>query len=285
MKKFHHILAILLSLPFLVHAQGDWTIEGYEDTMVEIGKGIPLGVSFMECVYDHTVYDPVKKKTRVYDEILEVGRDALRYGDYGRYRKDSVMAKDYPDGKIMFSESMRLAKEYGVRSSYTIIEDLRQNKLLFYRQIFMDNYNYEEPIPQFNWTITEGEDELCGYACRKATTSFRGRDWTAWFAEDIPVNRGPWKFNGLPGLILKIEDSKKEHVIEAYQIRQSDRPFSNDISPSSIKTDRLNFNKMMKDFMTNPGNFLAGQSDAPIGLDGKPAIKNRRLFFNPIELE
>ncbi|MCM1356079.1 MAG: GLPGLI family protein [Staphylococcus sp.] len=285
MKKFHHILAIMLSLPFLVHAQGDWTIQRTEDGPAKLAERIPLGKSYMECVYDHTIYDPVKNITEVKDWILEIGRDAIFYRDYGVYRVDSVIDKDYPDGYILCSEYDEIERKYNSHPNYELIIDLKQNTLTHYQQVFMDNYNYEEPIPAFDWTITEEEEELCGYACRKATTSFRGRDWTAWFAEEIPVNRGPWKFSGLPGLILKMEDSKKEHIIEAYQIRQSDRPFWRYTHSTAMKTDRLNFNKMLTDYMTNPGNFIVGQPGVPMGADGKPAIKNRRRFFNPIELE
>lgn len=47
---------------------------------------------------------------------------------------------------------------------------------------------------------------ILDYKCIKATTRFRGRDYTAWVTKELPINDGPWKFYGLPGLILQIED-------------------------------------------------------------------------------
>ena len=62
-----------------------------------------------------------------------------------------------------------------------------------------------EKVPPQDWEITEDTLTLLGYPCHKATTDFRGRSHTVWFTLDIPVNDGPWKLYGLPGMILKVE--------------------------------------------------------------------------------
>ena len=59
------------------------------------------------------------------------------------------------------------------------------------------------------WSLTGEAEQVGDYQCQKAVTSFGGREWTAWFCPDIPVDGGPYKFRGLPGLILKVEDSEK----------------------------------------------------------------------------
>ena len=63
-----------------------------------------------------------------------------------------------------------------------------------------------ETKPIMNWKVTKESKKILGYTCYKATTKFRGRDYTAWFTPDIPYNLGPWKLGGLPGLILKVEN-------------------------------------------------------------------------------
>lgn len=68
---------------------------------------------------------------------------------------------------------------------------------------------YTEPLPNFQWTIHPEKREICGYQCQRATGSFRGRNYEAWFAVGIPLSDGPWKFGGLPGLILSVEDTDK----------------------------------------------------------------------------
>ena len=58
------------------------------------------------------------------------------------------------------------------------------------------------------WNIETDTLTILGYLCQKASTTFRGRTYEAWFTSDIPVNDGPWKFYGLPGLILKVNDTE-----------------------------------------------------------------------------
>lgn len=54
----------------------------------------------------------------------------------------------------------------------------------------------------------------------KATCTFRGREYTAWFCVDIPISNGPWKFGGLPGLILKVYDKDHLFVFESIEIEK-----------------------------------------------------------------
>ena len=79
------------------------------------------------------------------------------------------------------------------------------------REIFL----VEEAIPPMEWEIFPDTMTVLGYLCFKATTSFRGRNYIAWFTMDIPINEGPWKIYGLPGLILRLEDEDGLFVHEA----------------------------------------------------------------------
>ena len=67
---------------------------------------------------------------------------------------------------------------------------------------------YTEPKPNFGWDILPEMKNILGYKCQKAKGKFRGREYIAWFSSDIPRSDGPWKFCGLPGLILAVQDTK-----------------------------------------------------------------------------
>lgn len=68
---------------------------------------------------------------------------------------------------------------------------------------------YEE-LPKIDWKLTTEEKKIGNIACKKATAFFRGRNYIVWYTEAIPVTVGPWKLNGLPGLILEATDKTGE---------------------------------------------------------------------------
>lgn len=73
---------------------------------------------------------------------------------------------------------------------------------------FHESIEYEEPAPTFDWQLRPDTLTVCGYLCHLAETSFRGRKWQVWYTPEIPVSAGPWKFGGLPGLILQASDTQ-----------------------------------------------------------------------------
>ena len=77
---------------------------------------------------------------------------------------------------------------------------------------------YEEKWTGQEWKLADETQTILGHPCQRATCRWRGRDYIAWFASDIPIRRGPWKFGGLPGLILKIYDVDSLYVFEAVAI-------------------------------------------------------------------
>jgi len=146
------------------------------------------------------------------------------------------------------------------------------------------DFLYKEDIPMMNWVINNDTSAVLSYSCQKATTSFRGRNYEAWFTSEIPNNNGPWKFGGLPGLILKISDSKQNFVFECIGVEQLKNPIP--IKLYSLKYSTLTRKDLMKiyrrlfddpdTFFKSVGSEMAGQHD-PKDLP--------KLPYNPMELE
>lgn len=74
----------------------------------------------------------------------------------------------------------------------------------------------------FDWQLLDGDSIVCGYPCHKATTIFRGRIWTVWYTLDLPYSDGPWKFCGLPGLVLYAYDSEDKFRFNSIGIEKGD---------------------------------------------------------------
>ncbi len=69
------------------------------------------------------------------------------------------------------------------------------------------------------WKILPNKQKIGNWETQKATTEFGGRKWTAWFCNDIPIQDGPYKFSGLPGIIVKLEDQTQSHVFNLVGIK------------------------------------------------------------------
>ncbi len=80
------------------------------------------------------------------------------------------------------------------------------------------DYLLGEQRPSLDWHLNKIEKVVDNYRLRQATLNFRGRDYIAWYSEDIPTTAGPWKFSGLPGLIFEIYDSTNRYVWQLSKI-------------------------------------------------------------------
>lgn len=74
----------------------------------------------------------------------------------------------------------------------------------------------------FDWQLQDGDSIVCSYPCHKAVTTFRGRTWTVWYTLDLPYSDGPWKFCGLPGLVLYAYDSEDKFRFNCIGIEKGD---------------------------------------------------------------
>ena len=241
----------------------------------------------MEYIYYYLVSDPVINKSKDGYEILLVGRKHTLYKEYVRYQLDSIL-QHRDRNKVTNKEYRDLFRKYPGDPPY-ILKDVSKNIMWIYDRISPDTYYYEEPLIDFHWKTEDGTRNVCGYTCQKATCSFRGRNWTAWYAVDIPQSEGPWKFRGLPGLIMQIEDSKREHVFTVVGIRKGSKAcmISRKDSEWYFKTNRKWFLKTQRKMMEDPMGYMQSTGVLLSNPDGSiPKLPKKRLFvFNPIEKE
>ncbi|SEM59635.1 GLPGLI family protein [Chryseobacterium taichungense] len=108
---------------------------------------------------------------------------------------------------------------------------------------------------KLEWNILPDKDSLEGYPVQKAILNFQGRRWTAWFTPEIQIQDGPYRFYGLPGLILKIEDQKADHIFTLIGIKKMGTEkisTSNFINRKSIEVNEQQFSKLWKNHKKDP---------------------------------
>ena len=116
---------------------------------------------------------------------------------------------------------------------------LNRNNNDFYINSFINNENnyLVKDIFKHNWNITSETKVILKQKCQKATTTFRGRNYTVWFSTEIKYPYGPWKINNLPGIVLELYDDQNFFTVKAIEIIKNDI----DVIPALI--NELDFSK------------------------------------------
>ncbi len=240
--------------------------------------------STMRCQYRQTIVnDPrnPEKSTRENIMLLQIGKDVSRYSDIKKIMGDSLMLaleKQGADNNTIIRKLLPLERG---RSSEVILKNYPNGKITFTNYL-MASYLYEEVYKSPNWKLGQDTTTILGYPCRLATTNFRGRNYRAWFAPDIPVDDGPWKLRGLPGLILKATDDKNEVSFECISIEKvswQDDIYLSNPNLGYIRTSKSAYEKLVRDFQENPAGYIQ-----PVLQTELPASAKRKRAYNPIEL-
>lgn len=152
--------------------------------------------------------------------IVQIGKRSIKdYSDIINYF-DSLATEQIRRGAESYSNVS------GNPWPMEIIRPIRGKKAdLKYRLSTSTFFVYPDSVPSQEWNFSNEEtDSIMGYECRKATTEFAGRNYTAWFTPEIPLPFGPYKFGGLPGLILKLEDAEQQYIWEAVGFERDNAP-------------------------------------------------------------
>lgn len=267
--------------PLLTNAQ-EITISGpLANEPAKLGTKEIVDSSIIECIYNYRVIDHSLGDMREYHAILELGDSIFKYESYGSYRLDSALVGKQ---QMTLGEYFDFYNKYSPDFKEFLLENVNANKLSYYGKVSIDKFMYHEEVPHIDWALSDSTKEICGYLCHQATATFRGRNWIAWYC-DIPKSVGPWKLNGLPGLILAAETEDKEHTFSAISVRKSSSPITvND--KEYFKTTREHFNQALADYKSNPTKSWKNSPLAPKDMNGKTMpIPKRKLFYNPLEKE
>lgn len=153
--------------------------------------------------------------------VLFVGKAAGSYRSYDTQVQNELYRKQFQE-KITNSPDGRIRLDRKVTGTGAVYNQFINDKKLVRKEMLgMDPYIITNPLPVISWRISNNTAILGDLRCQKATCHFKGRDYTAWFCPDLPVRVGPWKLNGLPGVIVEAYDSKKEVIFKFDRVEKA----------------------------------------------------------------
>jgi GLPGLI family protein len=237
---------------------------------------------------DSTNSESIQNETMV----LFIGDEISRFSSEGQYIADSIKVayKDRERTQQSFNE-MRSKMPMSALNFY-VFKKQNSAQVSFTEKIVKDNYRYTQDIDDLNWEILPETKEVAGFVAQKAKASFSGRDYTAWFTTEIPISEGPYKFRGLPGLILEISDNNDYYTFKLNGFKELNDEISMEFEPEDyLEVKREKFLQIKKEYAENP--FIIMESSG-ITMGFQPGEKEKFLKEhreelkkenNPIELE
>ncbi|SHF30952.1 GLPGLI family protein [Chryseobacterium takakiae] len=228
--------------------------------------------------------------------VLKVGERRAFFASIVSLKGDSVMAKSgttthNADGSISlgWKTGVTIPK---TNFNFTIIQT--NENIQYFDSAAMSLFTYKQPVIS-NWELADETRVINTITCKKAKVKFKGRNWIAWYAPEIPLPYGPMKFSGLPGLIIKITDEKEDfdfELVKSLPVSQLKGKFIN-IKKSrytgAIETTQAKLKQAQKTADENAAAVLASYGTTI--MQGQEMLKQREKardenekYKNPLEL-
>ncbi|QDP85620.1 GLPGLI family protein [Chryseobacterium sp. SNU WT5] len=229
-----------------------------------------LLLSFYASAQTHRfIYDVEYKKdstsqmTTKENYHLDISGDEVLYYTRDFFIADSLIVNNFPFPKDMKLNTSTIIKHKKGSSSFEEY-DLLENTVL----------NLQTTDSQ-NWLLTSEKKQVKDLTLQKATTNWGGRNWIAWFAKEIPFQEGPYKFHGLPGLIVEIADDKNNYkfsLVKSENIKESaENQYIEMAYQMSVPVTWQKFKNAKIKFYESPINFIK---------NGIGSLKNNEFYLN-----
>ncbi|MPT30809.1 MAG: GLPGLI family protein [Chryseobacterium sp.] len=174
---------------------------------------------------------------------LDINPDNVKFYNYHYVTIDSTNITKGQNSQLwdISTPVVVRVKNSNTNSNYTLIND-----------VFV--FDTEDKI---NWNLEKETKKFENYTLQKATTTFGGRQWTAWFCKEVNISEGPYKFRGLPGMIFQIYDDKNNFdftLVKSFKLNSTYKtPFINSFyGQKPIKTTQENIDKLLMNEYKDP---------------------------------
>ena len=191
--------------------------------------------------YNYSIQTQDDEGQDVTDSIrlaLLVGTRATYCTTVLSYNKDGRASQEMQNAFIMHHQN--------------VLTDLEKSEVIVVEPIYPNRYETHDPLAEIDWALTDDTLTISGLLCHCATGKLYGKQWKAWYTEEIPSSAGPWKLRGLPGLIVKAEDSEGIHCFELYGTNNEVRGIGTIDHPEYQQLSRKKLMEFKKKTLGNP---------------------------------
>ncbi|MDR6157170.1 GLPGLI family protein [Chryseobacterium sp. SLBN-27] len=243
--------------------------------LFSIGVNAQINRFFYDYKYIPNTNDKTKSENKLMVLDIDKQKGSNYYTDKSHKLSDSLSKTNEEDPELKKLKSEVAGSDFKkiteVKSSitigddydYRVIKQYPDYKTYLVKNISFDTYKIIED-QKIVWKIFPDKQKIGEFNAQKATTSFGGRQWTAWFTVDIPFQDGPYKFCGLPGLIVKIEDDTASHIMtlvgnkiveENNEIKADEnlpKNLASIVKGNEIEVTKEKFHKIEQDYKKDP---------------------------------
>lgn len=215
--------------------------------------------------------------------------------------------KFYFQKQLKFDSLIKINKR--VTFSISLQQIIKRNSGSFTNENFVnvdDKYYTFSSYDEMKWKISDSIKNYNIYKLQKAETDWGGRKWIAWFCSEIPIAEGPYKFRGLPGLIMQLLDTKNNFSYKLISFKKLDSEFDThnvvetNLGDAAIKINLAKYQKLLLNVYGNPFSEFENMKNQDWQLEiydkkiktieGLYEIKSQyqldiKKYYNPIELD
>ena len=259
MKKY---ILLFLLLPLLIFSQGNGN---------KINYLVEYRLSYLT--------DSTDVKSQQQEDFKLYITDSKTYFASSNYILQDSILKSMKETKVL-----NLSAIPHTKFKYSLVKE--NSTVNYYESIVNYKLSYNEPL-NLMWKLLEEKKIIDNKVCHKAEVEYGNRKWIAWFTEEIPIHQGPYKFQGLPGLIIEIYDTQNNHNFKLIGLKKTEMPdylvFSSKFLDSHKKISKSDFLKTEKQIKNNLVKELS-LSGFTVSSESLPSVKsNLKKNNNTIE--
>lgn len=226
--------------------------------------GLMLSAQNNRVIYEYRFAPDSTKTDSLKTEwmYLDINKKGSKFYSKATFESDSIVQESIKKQLASGTRNVSVSRQrQGGEINYEVEKTYPEYKTYLIASVGNDAYKVLEDR-KINWKIAPEKKKLGEFNVQKATAEFAGRSWIAWFTTDVPIQDGPYKFSGLPGLIVEIYDQTGTHKMELKGLKKIPETKTEDLNTQGkdipftrkkpIDINRQQYVKQLKQFENDP---------------------------------